>query len=89
MPNKRSVEGEYRVGNVGTDGTFTISRGRPRRPPSAAEAAFPFLGFCGTSELVPFPSVAGHFVRGSAWAAHGLPQRLKPRFIFVGFFGTS
>jgi hypothetical protein len=38
---------------------------------SAAEAGFPSLSFCGTSELVPFPSLAGLWVRGSVWAAHG------------------
>ena len=35
--------------------------------------------FFGTSELVPFPSLASLRVRGSVWAVLGLPQRLKPR----------
>ncbi len=77
MPNRRSVEGEYRVEGSALD--------EPEldRLPSAAEAGLHFLGLYGTSELVPFPSVAGHFVRGSAWAAHGLP--LRPGFIFWAF----
>jgi hypothetical protein len=60
MPNRRSVEGEYRVeGSV-------LDELELDRLPSAAEAAFPFLGFCGTSKLVPFPGLAGRWVRGSA-----------------------
>ncbi len=40
-----------------------------------------FRGY-GTSELVPFPSLAGLRVRGFCLAVHRLPQRLKPSSCF-------
>ncbi len=52
---------------------------------SAAKASVLFFaGWFGTSQLVPFPSVLGlRFVGASA--VLGLPQRLKPSFIFSAF----
>ena len=48
-----------------------------------------FRGLVWHESTRALPGRGGLRVRGSASAVLGLPQRLKPRSLFVGFYGTS
>jgi hypothetical protein len=48
-----------------------------------------FCGLVWHESTRALPGRGGLRVRGSASAVLGLPQRLKPRSLFVGFYGTS